>query len=398
MRVKSQRLAHLTKVLIFDETLFQAVRLFFDTFLASYFYQISPESLFDLTLYSFVSYSTNIIILLVFRNFIKRVNKVWMYRLGVVIQLAFTLLIMVMGENIVDYVVLLGVLYGIRGMTNGFINTMFIPALIPKKDRVGFYGYSAALIGVINLAFPLIFGAYITISSYQTAAILVLILSGIRLVNSFFIKDIPHDQHKADFRGFSKILKKDRHMQRLFLIEFFKGINLYGVMVLLANLLIIMQSGNDLVLGGWVSVFYACNIIAMLIFAKKYQRQNKTGVMLFLLLLTSLGSFAILYEINLVTVVCYNISFYVGAKMVEYITNTDLHDYGARKRFNPRYLTEFYSFRELALCFGRIFGYGALMILAASAGTNLTAVSIIFAIVAASLVVTILLSLTLRRK
>lgn len=393
-----QKLARLTKVLIFDEALLQIVKLFFDTFLASYFYQVSPQSIFQLALYGFVSYLSTILIVVILRNFIKRCSKVWLYRLGVLIQLAFTLFVIIMGEHIVDHVVLLGILYGVRGATNGFIANLFIAALIPKAERPGYYGYSAAILGVANIVFPLLFGAYITITSFQDAAIAVVFLSGLRLINSFFIKDTPRERRRFSLAAFLKVFKRDRQLRKLFIIEFLKGINLYGVMGLLATLLIVMHSENDLALGGWVSAFYIGNVIAMLLFARKYRREYKTPVMILLLILTTLGSLAILLDFNLITVIIYNISYYIGARLIEYITNIDVHDRATRKDFYPQHLMEFYTVREFLISSGRLIGYGALMAVAIFANNNLFATNLLFAFISASLVTAILLSLTLRRR
>lgn len=392
------KLARLTKVLIFDEALLQIVKLFFDTFLASYFYQVSPQSIFQLALYGFVSYLSTIIIVVILRNFIKRCSKVWLYRLGVLIQLAFTLFVIIMGEHIVDHVVLLGVLYGIRGATNGFIANLFIAALIPKKERPSYYGYSAAILGIANLLFPLIFGAYITVTSFQDAAIAVVFVSGLRLINSFFIKDPPRERRKFNLAAFTKVFRHDRQLRRLMLIEFLKGINLYGVMGLLATLLIVMHSANDLALGGWVSAFYVGNVIAMFIFARKYRRKYKTPAMVALLILTTLGSLAILLDFNLITIIIYNVSYYIGARLIEYITNIDVHDRAARKDFYPEHLMEFYTVREFLISSGRLIGYGALMAAAVFANNNLLATNLLFAFVSATLIIAIILSITLHRR
>lgn len=397
-KAKIQKLSRLTKVLIFDEALLQIVKLFFDTFLASYFYQVSPQSIFYLALYGFVSYATTIFLVIVLRNFIKRCNKVWLYRLGILIQLAFTLFVIIMGENIVDHVVLLGILYGFRGASNGFIANLFIAALVPKQERPGYYGYSAAILGIANLIFPLIFGAYITVTSFQEAAIAVVFLSGFRLVNSFFIKNTPREPRKFNLQAFLQVLKRDRKLKRIFLIEFLKGINLYGVMGLLATLLIVMHSENDFALGSWVAAFYAGNVIAMLIFARKYKRKYKRPVMLLLLAIVALGSFAILCEVNLVTVIIYNLSYYIAARLIEYITNIDVHDRAARKDFYPQYLMEFYTVREFLISTGRLIGYGALMAVATFANNSLFATNLLFAFVSLSLIAAVILSLTLRDK
>ena len=169
-------------------------------------------------------------------------------------------------------------------------------------------------------------------------------------------------------------------------------------MGLLATLLIVMHSSSDFQLGSWVSLFYLVNIIVMLLFARKYRPQHKTAIMAILLMLITLGSAAILYEVNLATVVIYNLSYYAGVRLVEYITNIDAHNRASRRDIYPQYMMEYYTVRETFISSGRLIGYGALMAVAIFAPGDPVATNLLFAFVSLTLIIAMILSITLHRR
>ena len=70
----------------------------------------------------------------------------------------------------------------------------------------------------------------------------ILIFSIFKLGLSFFIENKNIQNNKVDIKNFYKILKKDKNLKKIYLVEFLKGINRYGVMSLVVSLLIIYNT------------------------------------------------------------------------------------------------------------------------------------------------------------
>lgn len=248
---------------------------------------------------------------------------------------------------------------------------------------------------IISFVFPVILGAYITVKSYDVAAIFILMFSLLRLILSLKIKNKNIQREKVKLKEFVKLLKNDVILKKLYIIEFFKGINRHGVMKLVVSLLIIYNTNNELELGGITSLFSLLTIISMYLFGKYYNKTKKKTVLLFssVIMLTSFA--LILYKINMVTIIFYNITYYVFMNIILKITDVSLFDYSNKELYKDKFNTEYFIFRELSLNLGRILGYIALLVFVGLTG-NLSNLKILFTFIIISIVIVINLNRKLK--
>lgn len=148
--------------------------------------------------------------------------------------------------------------------------------------------------------------------------------------------------------------QQDSILKKLYTIEFLKGITRYGVMSLIVSLLMIYQSENDLELGGWTSIFSLFTIIAMYLFGKYYHETKKRKVLLSSAIAILISFISILFEMNRVTIILYNMVYYVFMNILLNITEVNLFDYSNQKLWKDTFNTEYFIVRELFLNIGRI--------------------------------------------
>lgn len=125
-------------------------------------------------------------------------------------------------------------------------------------------------------------------------------------------------------------------------------------MSLIVSLLIIYQTNNDLELGSWTSFFSLFTIIAMYIFGKYYNQNKKQKVLLCCAIAILVSFTCVLFSINMVTVIIYDIVYYVFMNILLNITEANLFDYSNKEPFREKFNTEYFIFRELFLNLGRI--------------------------------------------
>ena len=94
-------------------------------------------------------------------------------------------MIIVMGEKIINFVYLIGIMYGISTATTGFPFNMIESECISPKERTKYIGLASVFTEIISFVVPIILGAYISLKSYQVAAIIILVFSIIKIINSF---------------------------------------------------------------------------------------------------------------------------------------------------------------------------------------------------------------------
>ena len=331
-------------------------------------------------------------------NYIKRKNKVTLYRCGIVILTVFILLIIILNEKILDYVWLMAIIYGISVSTTGFPFNMMESELVSDKERTKYIGYKHAFGEAPKVIAPIFLGAYITYTSYKTTAILVLAFSIIKLINSCFIKNVNVVKEKIDLRKFVNTLKG--HSQypilKLYIIEFLKGITVNGVLDKIIALLIIYEVKTDLNLGIWSSIFSVCMIITMFVFAKKYNKNSSNTILTVCSFNIIVSFILLLFSINITTIILYNIVYYIFIKIVFSISEINLFDYANKPPFSKELNVEYFIFREIFLNSGRILGYVILLLIGLT--RNLEYLKIFFLCMTIALILTIRISKNVNRK
>ncbi len=381
-----------SKILILDQSIGKIINIFLDTFLAAYFYKISQQSILYLSIYNIIGWIFATIVAFLIANIVKNKNKIKLYRFGTLIKSIYIFIIMILGKSIVDYVYLIGIIYGISTATTGFPYNMIESESVTNKERSKYVGFASVATEIISLIMPILLGAYITFESYQVAASLIFIFSVFKLILSFKIKNKNIQSSKVNLKEFYNIFHKDSILKKIYTIEFFKGLNRYGVMSLVVSLLIIYQSNNELELGSWTSLFSLFTIIAMYLFAKFYKNCIKKTLLISSSMVILISSIAVFYKINLVTIIIYNIAYYIFMNIILKITDVNLFNYSNKKPFKTELNTEYFIFRELFLNIGRILGYTALLFLVGFTN-NLSNLKIIFGLIICSIIATIYLSL-----
>lgn len=384
--MKNKKLSFPTKILILDNILCKVFSVFTGIFLSAYFYKISEDYVFQLALYNVVGWIFATLGAVFLADMIKRKDKIWFYRIGIIIKTIFAFTILILGQDITNHVISLGVLYGLMTATNGFPFNMIESENITNGERIRYLGYGNALTGIVSIIAPLIIGRYITETSYTATAVPIIVITIMELLISFFLKSKNRTTKKLALKSFLKIFLKDKILWRLYAIEFLKGFNRNGVMSLVASLIVIRALSNDTAIGDWSSVFAALSTIAMLIFAKYYKKSHQTVVVSVFTLIILVSTILVLISPNFMSIVFYNIAYDVFLFVVDRIANANLFDYSNSGIYKNRYNTEYFTFRELFLNAGRILGYLILMLLALF-GVVSAAINTMFIVVIISVII-----------
>lgn len=381
-----KKLSFPTKIIIFDNILSKFFWVFTGIFLSAYFYKVSEDYVFQLAFYYVVSWIAATIGAVFLADIIKRKDKIWFYRAGILIRTVFAFIILVSGQEITNHIAALGILYGLVVATNGFPFNMIESENITNQERVRYLGYGNALVGIASIMAPAMIGLYATETSYIATSIPIIVLTIIELLASFFLKSKNHTTEKLNLKSFSKLIKTDKTLRRLYFIEFFKGINRNGVMSLVASLIIIRILPNDATIGGWSSVFSLLAVAAMFLFARFYKKTHQTVLIALSTLIIMTSTILVIIFPSFMSIIFYNIAFYVFLELIEKVSSLNLFNYSTKGIYKKRYNTEYFTFREIFLNTGRIFGYVVLMILALT-GTVATALNSVFIVTAISIVI-----------
>lgn len=384
------------KILEIDNMLGNVTEIFLTTFLAAYFYKISVDNIKYLSIYNVVGYIVATIAAFTLGNYIKRKNKIKLYRFGTIIKALYVFLIIILKEKIISYVYLIAFARGLSTCASGFTFNMIESEQISNKERTKYFAYKTAGMEAVSIIVPIFLGAYITFKSYEVAAILILIFSIVKIALSFFIKNKNIQKDSIDLKGFVSKIQKDDKIKKLYFIEFLKGLNRYGVMQLVISLLIIYELNTEFELGALTSVFSIMTIVSMALFARYYNRNNENKL-LNLCAVTILLSFCLMiYSINIVTIIIYNIVYYTFINILINITEKRLFNYSNIELYKDKYNTEYFLIREVYLNIGRIVGYSILLIVGIMHNMNI--LKILLLLITTSLIGVVYMSKKLNRE
>ena len=363
-----EKLSFESKLLIIDRVIGNTIDLFLNTFLAAYFYKITEDNMIYIAIYYIIVWVFATIGASILGDYIKRKNKVILYRCGTFIKAGYILLIIMLKEKILDYIWLIAIIYGITVSTTGFPFNMLESEAVDQKERTKYMGYKSAIGEITKVVVPIFLGAYITLSSYQVAAVLVFILSIIKLIITFFIKNVNNRNEKINLKRFLQEVKDKPNypMKKLGIIEIFKGITFNGVLDIIVSLLIIYEVKTELNLGIWSSFFSLCMIITMIIFAKRYNKKKPKGVLIVCSFSIIVSFVLMMLKVNMTTIIIYNLAYYIFMKMLYTITEINLFDYSNKPPFEKELNTEYFIFREICLNIGRVLGYVVLLFIGLS--------------------------------
>lgn len=396
--MEKEKLSIQPKIIIIDRAIGNIIELFLSTFLAAYFYKITENNIIYIAIYYIISWISATIGAFILGNYIKTKNKVVLYRYGTSIKALYILLIVILKERILEYIWLIAIIYGITVATTGFPFNMMESELVDEKERTKYLGLKNAIGEITKVIIPIILGAYITNTSYQVTAILVFIFSIVKLINTFYIKNKNKIKNKINLRETWKVIrnKTEYPIKRLYLIEFLKGITVHGVLNIVISLLIMYEVKTELNLGLWSSFFSICMIITMLIFAKKYNKENSRKILKVCIFAILISFALLLFKINMTSIIIYNLVYYIFIQILLSITEIRLFDYSNKPPFNGEFNTEYFIFRELFINLGRVVGNLILLIIGLS--HNLEYLKIFFLCTTIALMLIIKLSRDLEKE
>mgnify|MGYP000378044861 CR=1 FL=1 len=79
---------------------------FVDVFLVLYFINVSNNNILPLGIYKLVAMVTVYLVVFLLRNYCKSKNRVWLMRIGIILYFIYFLAIILLKENVVDYIYL----------------------------------------------------------------------------------------------------------------------------------------------------------------------------------------------------------------------------------------------------------------------------------------------------
>ena len=354
------------KVLFSLRTLKNILTNFVDSFLVLYFLDISDKNIIPLGIYKLVAIIATYSVIFLLRNFTKSKNRVNLMRIGMVLDFAYFLTIILLKDKIVKYIYLVGLLYGLEEGFYYSIYNILESDGITNEERAKFAGTYTAIESILSIIFPLVFGSLIYKTGFLKSLIVVFIIVTIRLILSFIYKDnnVPKG-NKTNMKKFFELTNKDNRFKQIYKVEFLNGI-VYSEAAFsyIVTIYIIKVFSNSFSLGVFTSIFSMITFVVGIMFARFINRKHYASAIKISMIFTILSLFLMIFKCNAITIILFNLFQTTSKKLKELIVGNTQANLSNYNLIAKEYKTEYFLSNETALVIGRILSSSMFILLA----------------------------------
>lgn len=348
-------------------------KLFINSFFVMYVLNISNNNVSKLGLYYINMYAVVYITIYLCKNLSKSKKRIYLLRIGMLLNFVYFLLIIILKEKVIDYLYLLAVVYGLEeGFYYAVYNNIESHS-ISNKERAKFSGMYTSIIHVVNIIIPIIFGSIINSTGFNKCTIIVLLLVILQIILSILLKDnnIP-TKGKANLKEFNKIVKKDKIISGLFKLNLLNGFIYSGAFSSIITVYIIKVTNTSLELGIFTSIFALISSVLGLMFAYIIPKEKYSKILKYSMILTTLGIMLLMLKVNIITVVIFNFFQTISSSLCLLIIEKFRLDISNHKQIKDKYKVEYFTETEKNLFIGRMIGYTLYIILGISKTSLMT--------------------------
>ena len=358
-KIKSEQ-----NIIIIMDAIKKIMTIFLGPFLTAYFISTSTNSILNIAIYYIFTYATMALSTLVVAALAEKRNRIKIFRIGIILNFIYILIIILLKEKIINYLPIISILYGISASCYYFPYNLFIINKVKNTERTNYMVKLFITISVVGILFPLIFGSIITITNYILTAVIVLFISLIQIILSFFITD----NHNGDLEEYNLKkawleLKKNKQVINCLAGEFFIGMNICnGALETVMVILILNSFKTNINLGIITSIATLLSILVVKIYGLIYNKRDDKKVIIISSIIPVISLIIFLILKTNTTVIIYKFSYVIFAEILSLVRKIKIFNLSNSKIVNKSNQCEFNAIREVTLNVGRVTGYTLLLL------------------------------------
>ena len=358
------------------------IDLFVTTFFVMYFLSISDSNILSLGIFYLIMYAIIFATIFALRNFCKSKYRVNLLRLGILFNLVFFLLIFILQEDILLYIPLIAIIYGLEEGFYYSVYNNFESCGVNNKQRAKFMGVMEAVNSVVHFLIPLVFGSIMSIKGFQYCLVLVLACVVVQLICSMLYKDsLSAENKKCDLKAFYNIAKENIIIKKIYKTILYNGVIYSGAFSLIITIYIIRVFSDSMSFGIFTAIFALITTLVGILFAKYIKPSSYINNIKLACVLTIIGIVLIAISCNPVTVIIFNL-LQSYSKTIIVLINSNSSISISNIDAIKGYKVEYFLGLEKRYFFGRMIGYILFIMLAISASVVWTDIVLgIFAII-----------------
>ena len=326
----TKKLNKSAKCLIMSDLIYTITALFAETFLVAYFLKITNENIVQIALYYIIVKSLMGIGLILMGNFIKGKPNIRtkILSLGIVVRAIFILFIVILGNKLSNYFVIVAIFCGISETLYWSTHELIFIDVTSNENRKDYMSIKKILSTITKIVAPLVLGSTIELYSFTKIAIYIFVLSVIQIIISLQIKPnelntTKEHNDKYDIKAYIKEIMKNRNSK---VNAYYRSNLIYGIiedpMSTLVTIITVMTFKTSLNLGILTTIFSIFSIISLYLYKKYYNKNNSKIILSICSILIFIGAVGLVIDIGKSTLIIYNFACTVSLCIFDVIFNT----------------------------------------------------------------------------
>lgn len=347
------------KAIFIIDILKNIINVYFDTFFVFYFFNVANYEVIPLAKYYIMLYLCVGIGFFLIRKAMKKNIKVPYFRIGISLQALYISLIMLLKENIINYVFLVGLVKGIADGFYHFPKNILNTEKVTNNDRQKFDGIINIVNKITAIIIPLLLGVLLTFFSYTALGKIFFVLFIVMFIVSFYLDDKNYYYDKKfEIKKLIQLFKTNKNLRSVLLEPLLSGMTYSsGVMVIIVTLSKIYLFKTNLNLGFVNSICSLISLISSVLFALKIKQSSFKKVMVIsgIVSFITLILFAFLpIKENLILYLLVRNSFITSISL---ISSNVVTNYSNSDELKNELKPEFYFVRDMLYSLSRSAGY-----------------------------------------
>lgn len=367
------------KVLFILRILKNVLTGFVESFFVLYFLDVSDNNILPLGIYKFIAVTAIYGAIFFVRNLAKSKYRVHLMRVGIFLDLAYFCTIILLKNRLVDYIYIVGVLYGLEEGIYYSVYNMIESDEITNEERAKFTGTYTAVQAVLSIAFPLVFGSLIYANGFIKSLALVVAIVLIRIFFSLYLKPkgIPKEK-KTNIKKYLQRTETIPLFKQLYITEFFYGVIFTeGAFAYIVTIYIVRVFSNSFSLGIFTSLFSLVTCVIGMLFAKCMKKEHYGPAIRISMVLTVICLMVMMMNCRAETIVLFNL-FYTVSKTLGTLINENIQaDLSNFENIRKEYKVEYWLANETCFFAARLISNGLFI---GMAFVNGNAIILIFAV------------------
>lgn len=349
-------------ILIAINALRKIISIFLGPFLVAYFIKTSQDSTIIISLYYIISFLAHAIAGVLIGWLIKNKFKIGMFRIGVILNFIYILLIIILREKIINSLFLIGFYYGFASICFWTPFNLFKSYKIKNINQSKYEAKNKLISSLVTILTPIFLGSLITTTNYITTAFITLAISFILIILSFCLKTIPITNNKFQLRATFKKLINDNNLKNMLVTTFLRGMTISdGSLGVLMTILLFNAYKSDFSLGIVNSVAALVTVILAYLYSKYFAKRKDNYFTIVCALLPICALPFILISMANISIALYDFCYLIVVELLSLVYEVRMFNI-SRTIILEQEKSEYFAILEFILNMGRILSYILLLI------------------------------------